>query len=300
MIVDLEKNKQLSARDNRGIKVGSSGLAREFELMSRKQLVRVSPIIKRDPSSPTGGVLEVTFPDSPDTSSFSIPLNPTKEQLSTWETHAGFDLWGSSNEGYVVESADPSVLETPSEILSGYVGRPVLLVMKTSTPRLITEPMPFDPTRLAYAGGPTVRYPDFSPFLLVSDASLADAEAKVWAMARGDFEKKVDGCTPEDAAPPTNEWARDDAKRLLMERFRPNVVVSGVDAPFGEDDWQEIVTLDNRGFVLPARCPRCMVRVRSLVGDQTRLDADLAYVYGSSPTLIRRLACAIPRCPTML
>ncbi|KAJ7886306.1 hypothetical protein B0H13DRAFT_2044128 [Mycena leptocephala] len=225
MIVDLEKNKQLSARDNRGIK-----------------LVRVSPIIKRDPSSPTGGVLEVTFPDSPDTSSFSIPLNPTKEQLSTWETHAGFDLWGSSNEGYVVESADPSVLETPSEILSGYVGRPVLLVMKTSTPRPITEPMPFDPTRLAYAGGPTVRYPDFSPFLLVSDASLADAEAKVWAMARGDFEKKVAGCTPEDAAPPTNEWARDGAKRLLMERFRPNVVVSGVDAPFGEDDWQEIIT----------------------------------------------------------
>ncbi|KAF8211158.1 hypothetical protein K438DRAFT_2010759 [Mycena galopus ATCC 62051] len=242
MVVDLEKNKQLSARDNRGIK-----------------LVRVFPIIKRDPSSVTGGVLEVTFPDSPDTSPFSIPLNPTEEQLSTWDIHTGFDLWGFSNEGYVVESVDPGAFETPSEILSGYVGRPVLLVMKTSTPRPITEPMPFDPARLAYTGGPSVRYPDFSPFLIVSDSSLEDAEAKVWAMARGDLEAKIAGCTPEDAAPPTNDWARrENAKKLLMERFRPNVVVSGVDEPFGEDDWQEIVTLDNLSFVLPARCPRCM------------------------------------------
>ncbi|KAJ7135813.1 hypothetical protein C8R44DRAFT_769072 [Mycena epipterygia] len=242
MIVDLEKNKQLSARDNRGIK-----------------LVRVFPTIKRDPSSPSGGVLEVKFPDSPDTPSFAVPLNPTQEQLSTWETHTGFDLWGWTNEGYVVESASPEAFETPSEILSAFVGRPVLLVMKTPTPRPITEPMPFDPVRLAYAGGPTVRYPDASPFLIVSNASLEDAQAKVWAMARGELEKKVAGCKPDDAAPPTNAWARaDDAKKLLIERFRPNVVVGGVDEPFGEDDWQEIATVDNRNFLLPARCPRCM------------------------------------------
>ncbi|KAJ7686184.1 MOSC domain-containing protein [Mycena rosella] len=241
MIVDLEKNKQLSARDNRGIK-----------------LVRVFPLIKRDPSSADGGVLEVTFPDSPDTPSFAIPLSPTQEQLSTWETHAGFDLWGASLEGYVVESAAPDALETPSEILSTYVGRPVLLVMKTPTPRPIMEMMPLNPARLAYAGGSTVRYPDFSPFLLVSNASLDDAEAKVWAMARGTFEKVVAGCNPDDAEPPTNAWARADAKRLLMERFRPNVVVSGVEEAFGEDDWQEISTIHHRNFLLPARCPRCM------------------------------------------
>ncbi|KAJ6484454.1 hypothetical protein C8R47DRAFT_1131414 [Mycena vitilis] len=239
MLVDLEKNKQLSARDNRGIK-----------------LVRVFPFIRRDPSSPTGGVLEVTFPDSPDTSPFSISLNPTEDQLSTWETHTGFDLWGDSNEGHVVESVDPGAFETPSEILSAYVGRPVLLVMKTATPRAITA-MPLDPARFAYAGGPSVRYPDFSPFLIVSDASLEDAEAKVWAMARGDSARKVAGCKPDDPAPPSNAWAR-EGKKLLMERFRPNVVVSGVDEPFGEEDWQEIATVDDRNFILPARCPRCM------------------------------------------
>ncbi|KAJ7773816.1 hypothetical protein B0H16DRAFT_1510074 [Mycena metata] len=242
MIVDLEKNKQLSARDNRGIK-----------------LVRVFPLIQRDMSSPTGGVLEVTFPDSPDTPSFTIPLNPTPEQLETWETHGGFDLWGFSCEGHVVESADPTVLETPSDILSAYIGRPVLLVMNTPTPRPITEAMPFDSAHLTYPGGPSVRYPDFSPFLLVSDASLEDAEAKVWAMARGNLENKIKGCAPDEPAPPVNEWAqRENAKKLLMERFRPNVIVGGVEEPFGEDDWQEITTLDNRGFLLPARCPRCM------------------------------------------
>ncbi|KAJ6608262.1 hypothetical protein B0H10DRAFT_2068202 [Mycena sp. CBHHK59/15] len=241
MIVDLEKKKQLSARDNRGIK-----------------LVRAFPLIKRDPSSPTGGVLEVTFPDSPDTASFAIPLNPTEEQLRTWETHTGFDLWGAPSEGYVVESASAEAFETPSEILSSYVGRPVLLVMKTSAPRPLADDMPFDHSKLSYEGGSTVRYPDFSPFLIVSNASLEDAQAKVWAMARGKLDKKEPRCAPEDASAPTNAWAREDAKKLLIERFRPNVVVSGVDEAFGEDDWQELATVDSRKFILPARCPRCM------------------------------------------
>lgn len=204
----------------------------------------------------------MTFPDSPDTPSFAIPLNPTLEQLETWETHEGFDLWGFSCEGHVVESADPTALETPSDTLSAYIGRPVLLVMNTPTPRPITEHMPFDSARLAYPGGPSVRYPDFSPFLLVSDASLEDAEAKVWAMARGDLENKIKGCAPDEPAPPVNEWAqRENTKKLLMERFRPNVVVGGAEEPFGEDDWQEITTLGNRSFLLPARCPRCTVSV---------------------------------------
>ncbi|KAJ7752441.1 hypothetical protein DFH07DRAFT_825280 [Mycena maculata] len=241
MIVDVEKNKQLSARDNRGIKA-----------------VRVFPSIKKDLSSPDGGVLEVTFPDSPDTPSFTVPLNPTPEQLSTWDTYGGFSLWDWSCEGYVVESTAPDTFYTPSEILTEYFGRPVLLVMNTPTPRPITEPMPFDPARFTYSGGPTVRYPDASPFLICSNASIDDAEAKVWAMARGELRGGVAGCTPDDAAEPTNAWARKNAKRLLIERFRPNVVVSGVDELFGEDDWQEITTTDNLSFVLPARCPRCM------------------------------------------
>nr|GAT60478.1 predicted protein [Mycena chlorophos] len=246
MIVDLEKNKQLSARDNRGIK-----------------LVRVFPVIQR-----ATGTLLVTFPDSPSTPSFSVPLNPTPEVLEDWDVHRGFDLWGHADEGYVVQSADPQAIDTPSEILSAYLGRPVLLVMKG--PGLAPRPsenLGQDSNSLAYPGGSTVRYPDASPFLLVSDASLSHAEATVQAMARGEYERKVAGCKPDDPAPPVGEWALPGAaaKRLLMERFRPNIVVSGVLDAFGEDDWQEVVVPaqsssdgDGRRFLLPNRCPRCM------------------------------------------
>ncbi|KAF7324094.1 MOSC domain-containing protein [Mycena kentingensis (nom. inval.)] len=244
MVVDLEKNKQLSARDNRGIK-----------------LIRVIPALKRDPASPTGGVLEVSFPDSPETPTFSVPLNPTPEQLASWDVHQGFDIWGHADEGYVVESSDPMELFTPSEILSEYVGRPVLLVMKhpSLAPRPTGE-MEYDSASLGYAGGSTVRYPDATPFLLVSDASLINAEEKVRAMARGEYARKVAGCKPDEPAPPVGEWALPggDAKKLLMERFRPNIVVSGVTEAFGEDDWQEIVSPDGKRFLLPMRCPRCM------------------------------------------
>ncbi|KAJ7576134.1 hypothetical protein C8J56DRAFT_1117520 [Mycena floridula] len=62
MIVDLEKNKQLSAHDNRGIK-----------------LVRIFPSIYHK-----AGLLCVAFPDDPSAPSFSVPLNPS-ETLADWE-----------------------------------------------------------------------------------------------------------------------------------------------------------------------------------------------------------------------
>ncbi|KAF7289783.1 MOSC domain-containing protein [Mycena indigotica] len=242
MVVDVEKNKQLSARDNRGIK-----------------LVRVFPSIHRDPSSPDGGVLTVSFPDSPDTPSFSVPLRPTPETLSSWEIHAGFDLWGHAGAGYVAQSSDNDALSTPSEILSAYIGRPVLFVTTHgSLARRPTEQIGWAPDDLGYAGGSTVRYPDATPFLLVSTASLVDAEAHVHALARGEYEQKVAGCKPDEPRPRVDAWAARDAKRLLIERFRPNVVVEGVEEAYGEDDWQEIRAPDGRSFLLPMRCPRCM------------------------------------------
>lgn len=51
------------------------------------------------------------------------------------------------------------------------------------------------------------------------------------------------------------------AKRLAIERFRPNVIVSGVNDPFGEDDWIEATVEGQGSFLFPNRCPRCMVSV---------------------------------------
>ncbi|KAJ7584242.1 hypothetical protein C8J56DRAFT_830290 [Mycena floridula] len=233
MIVDLEKNKQLSARDNRGIK-----------------LVRVFPSIDRK-----AGLLRVSFPDDPSAPSFSVPLNPSPETLADWEIHTGFDLFGSA-EGYVVQS-DDDTLESPSEILSAFVGKPVLLLMNTPTPRPIESfvQASIAPEKLDYSDNVTVRFPDFLPILLSSEASLQDAEEKVHAMAG----QTLEGCKPEDGVDRTSDWVGPNAKSLLVERFRPNIIVSGVDTPFGEDDWQEmeIEGRDER-FLLPIRCPRCM------------------------------------------
>jgi uncharacterized protein YcbX len=44
---------------------------------------------------------------------------------------------------------------------------------------------------------------------------------------------------------------------LTMNRFRPNLVISGCDS-FAEDTWREI-TIGNIGFRLPKPCSRCSV-----------------------------------------
>ncbi|CAK5272598.1 unnamed protein product [Mycena citricolor] len=217
MIVDVQKNKQLSARDNRGIKASLW-----------RRLVRVLPTIERDPTSPTGGVLRVSFPDSPTTPSFAIPLYPTADDLGSWETHSDFDLWGHAGEGYIVQHAaasDATPSDTPSEILSAYIGRPVLLVMNTPAP-----PAAARPARIRR--GP------------VGIWERRDGPAKVHEMARGRSESEAAGAGCVAPSPNQIEagWADADEPKPLcaVERFRPNVVVSGVVDAFGEDDWIEI------------------------------------------------------------
>lgn len=63
-------------------------------------------------------------------------------------------------------------------------------------------------------------------------------------------------------ADPSGPWsaaAPDGGKPLVIERFRPNVIVSGVDEAFGEDDWIEATVEGQGSFLFPNRCPRCMV-----------------------------------------
>jgi uncharacterized protein YcbX len=71
-----------------------------------------------------------------------------------------------------------------------------------------------------------VSFADGYPFLVISEASLADLNRRL------------------------------DAP-LEMERFRPNIVVSGVDE-FAEDLWRE-VTFGSIAFRGAKRCSRCVV-----------------------------------------
>ncbi|XP_013416781.1 mitochondrial amidoxime reducing component 2-like [Lingula anatina] len=76
--------------------------------------------------------------------------------------------------------------------------------------------------------GDQALYPDFSAFLLMSEASV----------------KNVNSNLPE-------------GKEVYMRTFRPNIVVSGCHA-FAEDSWQR-VRIGNNQFVRLKHCQRCIM-----------------------------------------
>jgi len=83
------------------------------------------------------------------------------------------------------------------------------------------------PLTLAYAHpGDHVSFADGFPFLLISEASLADLNARL-------------------------------NNPVAMNRFRPNLVVAGCE-PYAEDGWQRI-RLDNVVFRVAKPCSRCRI-----------------------------------------
>ncbi|KAH8833021.1 hypothetical protein DL96DRAFT_1705054 [Flagelloscypha sp. PMI_526] len=115
MVYDVEKKKQVSARDNRGIK-----------------LVQVKTTIVRDSNSPSGGVLRISFPADPSCEDFDIHLYPTLPQKESFEVIKDISLFNWSLSGWVVPSATPTKSgRTPSEIFTAYLGREVRLVLRS-------------------------------------------------------------------------------------------------------------------------------------------------------------------------
>jgi uncharacterized protein len=109
--------------------------------------------------------------------------------------------------------------EAGSQWLSRVLQRPCSLVYMAER-----HERPVDPSRAR--PGDIVSFADGYPFLLISEASLAELNSRL-------------------------------SEPLEMQRFRPNIVVSGVPA-FAEDDWAE-VSLGELGFRAVKRCDRCVV-----------------------------------------
>lgn len=85
-----------------------------------------------------------------------------------------------------------------------------------------------------------VSFADGYPYLLISEASLAGLNEKLTAQ----------GKTP-----------------VTMQRFRPNFVIKGVEAPHDEDSWQQ-VQIGEVVFHLPKLCDRCSIpNVDPMTGD---------------------------------
>lgn len=73
---------------------------------------------------------------------------------------------------------------------------------------------------------------DAGPLLLTTTSSLAQLDAWI----------------AEDHEP----------QRMVMRRFRPNVVVDGADVPFAEDDWRDI-RIGDVPYRFAEHCDRCVV-----------------------------------------
>jgi len=207
-------------------------------------MVLITPRIRVDSSSPHGGRLEVSFPEESGCETFCVPLHPNRELLQTWEL-VDFDFFHHKNlDGYICQALPaPSASQTASSIMSKYFDRPVHLVYKGPRAR-ICEPT-FDFPNL----NASLRYQDGYPLLLLSEESVETAEEEV---------RKYVGTQGVE-----ERWNDD---KLVIERFRPNIVLKG-GGPFAEDMWEEIILhsaseadpSDARIIKLVSKCTRCLL-----------------------------------------
>ncbi|GAB1526914.1 hypothetical protein RhiTH_010088 [Rhizoctonia solani] len=192
-------------------------------------------------------LLSVSFPQESGVKSFKTCLEPSPETVSNWELISGIEIWASMGlDAYVVESYPPDSTSSPSALFSSYLGREVLLVLKGPTYR------PVIPTLTHPDLDVGVRFQDGFPLLVATTESLVAVQEKIRLSAAGTEGWKVGGITPQ--------WQTDE---LVMERFRPNIVVSGSPAPFDEDYWGDVqIGRDgSEGTVisLVKRCDRCLL-----------------------------------------
>ncbi|KZT22674.1 hypothetical protein NEOLEDRAFT_1071092 [Neolentinus lepideus HHB14362 ss-1] len=228
-LIDPEKRKVLTAREI-------------------PKMVLITPTIETDPSSPDGGTLTVSFPLDSAIPSFEIPLRPSEATLSKWDVLDGLKIWSHTTDGYLVPASSSSS-PSPSSILSEYTGRQVQLVYKGPAPRSC------DPTQLFPGLDATVRYQDGYPWLVCSEEALEAVRAQVgeWAGREEGLRMGIE-----------ERWK---SEKVPMERFRPNIVLSGSGVPFIEDSLEEISILPSKAngnasetpVSLVAKCPRCLL-----------------------------------------
>lgn len=145
------------------------------------------------------------FLSSPGCGSVTVPLNASAGQrrVTVWKSTTSADDCGDEPAGW----------------LSNFLGLPLRLVRMGGTfQRPIVKP--------TAQPGDVVSFADGYPFLVLSEASLADLNTRL-------------------------------AQPLPMNRFRPNLVVAGCDA-FAEDSWTKI-RIGTAIFRNAGPCTRCPI-----------------------------------------
>ena len=166
----------------------------------------------------------VTQRDTPELSQVNITLEGDNMRLSApklpelvlprsfdWGTERSVQIWNDTTEA--AEHPEGSAW------FSSYLGSPHELVYMPDRHRRAVNPARAQP-------GDIVGFADAYPFLLISEASLADLNARL------------------------------DAP-ITMARFRPNIVISGTE-PYAEDGYAR-VRVGEISFRGPKRCDRCVM-----------------------------------------
>ncbi|CUA67453.1 hypothetical protein RSOLAG22IIIB_03101 [Rhizoctonia solani] len=220
--------------------------ARTHKFMTARQVAKMVLIETAIEAGETP-LLSVSFPPESGLPSFKLYLEPTLETLSNWELISDIEIWRDRDlDAYVAESVSPGATASPSALLSSYMGRDVLLVLKGPKRRVALTTQTHPDLDAGY------RFQDGYPLLVATTESLAVVQENVRRSAAGEDEWKVSGIAPQ--------WQTDE---LVMERFRPNIVLSGSPAPFDEDYWGDIQIGDQSSesttVSLVGRCGRCLL-----------------------------------------
>ncbi|KZS93039.1 hypothetical protein SISNIDRAFT_466407 [Sistotremastrum niveocremeum HHB9708] len=220
------------------------------------KMLLIAPEIHIDESSPWGGLLTVNFPSDSGCASFTIPLRPNKKALKCWKLLDAVTIWKDVTDAYICESLKPGATATfwsrtrnlfypnsspqsPSSILSQYFGFSVHLIYKGPTPRKVQATT----THADLPSFSTAVFQDGYPLLVASTESLSAVQTQLRTLAM------------QDNSPFDVQW-RD--KPIPMERFRPNIVLSGCSEPFEEDTWESIaIGSADQSIMLVSKCTRC-------------------------------------------
>jgi len=224
MLVDASTNEFLTIRQIPNMTRIGTGLSEDGEDL-------VVTIPSPASSTPVSTHQADTAPDT--TQTIRIPAHPTQEWLQTHTTIAPVKIWDNDTDGYIYNDE----INAP---FSAFMGRPVALVYKGPTPRVLKG-----------NGAPkllgrvqTTGFPDVFPILIASEASLAELNTRL----------TLKGVDP-----------------ITVERFRPNIVVRGETA-WSEDSWKLVRIRAGNGsnsdkkvtqaplvLDIVARCARCQV-----------------------------------------
>ncbi|QRV80349.1 importin-9 [Ceratobasidium sp. AG-Ba] len=191
-------------------------------------------------------LLRVSFPKESQIESFTTPLIPNSATLESWEMISDVEIWLDTGlNAYIAQSSSPTG-PSPSSLLSSFLGRDVLLVLKGPKRRAVV------PTSTHPDLDADVRFQDGFPLLLATTESLFAVQERIRYSANGAEGWKVGGITPR--------WQTEE---LAMERFRPNIVLSGSPAAFDEDYWGDVqIGEDDTGggvVSVVKRCGRCLL-----------------------------------------